>query len=104
MRHHVASSPTAAPRSPGAAPKPSRTSTLTPAGAGCRAPRAEHLFKRASMLHDPHGVGYPPHQLRHSALTHLAGHGVRDSKDPAGPVLTFDPQTWRSFVKFAKQS
>ncbi|MGS2619397.1 DUF397 domain-containing protein [Micromonospora sp. LZ34] len=29
--------------------------------------------------------------------------GVRDSKDPRGPVLTFDPQTWRAFVDFAKQ-
>ncbi|RZU72465.1 uncharacterized protein DUF397 [Micromonospora kangleipakensis] len=29
--------------------------------------------------------------------------GVRDSKDPTGPVLTFDPQTWRAFVAFAKQ-
>ncbi|MFE9201539.1 DUF397 domain-containing protein [Micromonospora sp. NPDC007230] len=29
---------------------------------------------------------------------------VCDSKDPAGPVLAFDPQTWRSFVKSAKQS
>ena len=24
--------------------------------------------------------------------------GVRDSKDPAGPVLTFDPYAWRVFV------
>ena len=29
---------------------------------------------------------------------------VRDSKDSAGPVLAFDPQAWRSFVEFAKQS
>ncbi|MGY0005339.1 DUF397 domain-containing protein [Micromonospora sp. I033] len=29
--------------------------------------------------------------------------GVRDSKDPAGPVLTFTPQTWRAFVAFARQ-
>jgi hypothetical protein len=29
--------------------------------------------------------------------------GVRDSKDLAGPVLTFDPQTWRAFVDFAKR-
>ncbi|MEV0722079.1 DUF397 domain-containing protein [Micromonospora purpureochromogenes] len=29
--------------------------------------------------------------------------GVRDSKDPAGPVLTFDPQTWRAFVTLAKR-
>ncbi|MEV4478586.1 DUF397 domain-containing protein [Micromonospora coxensis] len=28
---------------------------------------------------------------------------VRDSKDPSGPVLTFDPQTWTAFVRFAKQ-
>ena len=28
---------------------------------------------------------------------------VRDSKDPSGPVLAFAPQTWRSFVGFAKQ-
>ncbi|GIG89150.1 DUF397 domain-containing protein [Plantactinospora endophytica] len=24
--------------------------------------------------------------------------GVRDSKDPSGPVLTFAPAAWRSFV------
>jgi len=29
--------------------------------------------------------------------------GVRDSKDPAGPVLTFDPQSWRAFVTSAKR-
>ena len=23
---------------------------------------------------------------------------LRDSKDPAGPVLAFDPDTWRAFV------
>jgi len=25
--------------------------------------------------------------------------GVRDSKDPAGPALTFDPAAWRAFVR-----
>ncbi|WP_446211669.1 DUF397 domain-containing protein [Micromonospora sp. IBSANI012] len=31
--------------------------------------------------------------------TNLAGVvGVRDSKDPAGPVLTFGPYAWRAFV------
>ena len=29
--------------------------------------------------------------------------GVRDSKDPTGPVLTFEPDTWRAFIAFAKQ-
>ncbi|QGN46120.1 DUF397 domain-containing protein [Micromonospora sp. WMMD558] len=29
--------------------------------------------------------------------------GVRDSKDPAGPVLTFTPQTWRTFIARAKR-
>jgi len=24
--------------------------------------------------------------------------GVRDSKDPAGPALTFGPESWRAFV------
>ncbi|MCF0094899.1 DUF397 domain-containing protein [Micromonospora sp. MH99] len=24
--------------------------------------------------------------------------GVRDSKDPAGPALTFGPSAWRAFV------
>ncbi|BCJ58873.1 DUF397 domain-containing protein [Micromonospora endophytica] len=28
---------------------------------------------------------------------------VRDSKDRQGPVLTFTPATWRSFVAYAKQ-
>ncbi|RKN46370.1 DUF397 domain-containing protein [Micromonospora endolithica] len=30
--------------------------------------------------------------------------GVRDSKDPAGPALTFDPRAWRAFVDHAKRS
>ncbi|MFG2054731.1 DUF397 domain-containing protein [Micromonospora sp. NPDC048930] len=29
---------------------------------------------------------------------------VRDSKDPAGPVLAFPPAAWRSFVGFARRS
>jgi hypothetical protein len=29
--------------------------------------------------------------------------GVRDSKDPAGPVLVVDPAAWRAFVTFAKR-
>jgi hypothetical protein len=29
--------------------------------------------------------------------------GVRDSKDPHGPALTFEPRAWRSFVTFAKR-
>ncbi|MET8352728.1 MULTISPECIES: DUF397 domain-containing protein [unclassified Micromonospora] len=29
--------------------------------------------------------------------------GVRDSEDPAGAVLTFDPQSWRAFVTAAKR-
>jgi hypothetical protein len=29
---------------------------------------------------------------------------VRDSKDPAGPALTFDPKNWKSFLGFAKRA
>ncbi|WP_422774011.1 DUF397 domain-containing protein [Plantactinospora sp. WMMC1484] len=28
---------------------------------------------------------------------------VRDSKDPAGPVLTFELAAWRAFVNLARQ-
>ncbi|MGI5213217.1 DUF397 domain-containing protein [Plantactinospora sp. CA-290183] len=28
--------------------------------------------------------------------------GVRDSKDPTGPALTFAPAAWRAFVTLAK--
>ncbi|MEV6862634.1 CBS domain-containing protein [Streptosporangium subroseum] len=38
-------------------------------------PRAEYLFKTASVDLDPHGDGWTLHQLRHSALTHLAAAG-----------------------------
>ncbi len=48
-------------------------------GAGGRGrlsyPRAEYLFKQASAPHDPHGTGWTLHQLRHSALRHLAASG-----------------------------
>jgi hypothetical protein len=27
---------------------------------------------------------------------------VRDSKDPAGPVLSFTPEAWRAFIAEAK--
>nr|WP_206069111.1 site-specific integrase [Nonomuraea sp. FMUSA5-5] len=38
-------------------------------------PRAEHLFKTASAELDPHHQGWTMHQLRHSALQHLAQAG-----------------------------
>lgn len=38
-------------------------------------PRAEYLFKQASAKLDPHQKGWTLHQLRHSALQHLAEAG-----------------------------
>ncbi|MBF8187472.1 tyrosine-type recombinase/integrase [Nonomuraea sp. K274] len=38
-------------------------------------PRAEYLFKTASARLDPHRQGWTLHQLRHSALQHLAHAG-----------------------------
>jgi len=38
-------------------------------------PRAEYLFKTASAKLDPHRQGWTLHQLRHSALQHLAQAG-----------------------------
>ncbi|MDG4801695.1 DUF397 domain-containing protein [Micromonospora sp. WMMD980] len=29
--------------------------------------------------------------------------GVRDSKDPTGPALAFEPATWQGFVDYAKR-
>ncbi|TDC39887.1 DUF397 domain-containing protein [Micromonospora sp. 15K316] len=29
--------------------------------------------------------------------------GVRDSKNPTGPILTFTPRAWRAFVAYAKR-
>ncbi|MEU4476695.1 DUF397 domain-containing protein [Micromonospora sp. NPDC023966] len=29
--------------------------------------------------------------------------GVRDSKDPGGPVLAFTPDTWRAFIAHTKR-
>ncbi|MDZ5444218.1 DUF397 domain-containing protein [Micromonospora sp. 4G57] len=29
--------------------------------------------------------------------------GVRDSKDPTGPALTFARHTWRTFIEYAKR-
>ena len=30
------------------------------------------------------------------------GFAVRDSKDPRGPILTYDAQSWQCFVEAAK--
>jgi integrase len=38
-------------------------------------PRAEYLFKQATAALDPHKAGWTLHQLRHSALQHLAADG-----------------------------
>jgi integrase len=38
-------------------------------------PRAEYLFKQATAARDPHKQGWTLHQLRHSALQHLAADG-----------------------------
>jgi integrase len=38
-------------------------------------PRAKSLFKQASTALDPHKKGWSLHQLRHSALQHLAADG-----------------------------
>ncbi|MFH8384977.1 DUF397 domain-containing protein [Kitasatospora sp. NPDC018058] len=37
------------------------------------------------------------------AVANAAVH-VRDSKDPAGPVLRIEPADWAAFVRFASES
>ncbi|WP_413775613.1 DUF397 domain-containing protein [Micromonospora sp. RTGN7] len=41
---------------------------------------------------------YGPGGLRHAVSPAAGVVGVRDSKDPAGPALTFTPTAWRDFV------
>jgi integrase len=62
--------PTSGPRAPAAA-------DICPATGRGRLsyPRAEYLFKTATRELDPHGRGWTLHQLRHSALQHLAAAG-----------------------------
>ncbi|GAA2636474.1 tyrosine-type recombinase/integrase [Actinomadura fulvescens] len=62
--------PTSGPRAPAAA-------DICPATGRGRLsyPRAEYLFKTATRELDPHGHGWTLHQLRHSALQHLAAAG-----------------------------
>ncbi|MEZ7129048.1 hypothetical protein ACBR40_27270 [Nonomuraea sp. AD125B] len=62
--------PTSGPRTPAAA-------DICPATGHGRLsyPRAEYLFKTATAKLDPHRQGWPLHQLRHSALQHLAQAG-----------------------------
>jgi site-specific recombinase XerD len=64
-------------RSPAAGHRARALSDVDPATGRGRLsyPRAEYLFKQASTRHDPHGAGWTLHQLRHSALGHLAASG-----------------------------
>ena len=64
-------------RSPAAGKRARALADIDPATGRGRLsyPRAEYLFKQASLFHDPHGTGWTLHQLRHSALTHLAASG-----------------------------
>jgi hypothetical protein len=49
-------------------------------------------WRKSTRSNDPEGncveVAFAP-----------AGAAVRDSKDPAGPILTFSPRVWRSFAR-----
>ncbi|MEV4186619.1 site-specific integrase [Streptosporangium canum] len=91
-RHRHRHRPPAAPPTPrphgraGVPGRPPRSHLRTPGARGRRHlpvtgrgrrsyPRAEYLFKTASAELDPHGDGWTLHQLRHSALTHLAAVG-----------------------------
>ncbi|RSM99580.1 hypothetical protein DMB42_42575 [Nonomuraea sp. WAC 01424] len=59
---------------PASSPRAAPSSTCTGRGR-LSYPRAEYLFKSASAKLDPHRQGWTLHQLRHSALQHLAQAG-----------------------------
>jgi site-specific recombinase XerC len=64
-------------RAPAAGPRAPAAADICPeTGRGRLSyPRAEYLFKTATAILDPHGIGWTLHQLRHSALQHLAADG-----------------------------
>ncbi|NUP22689.1 MAG: tyrosine-type recombinase/integrase [Streptomyces sp.] len=64
-------------RAPASGPRTPAAADLCPeTGRGRLSyPRAEYLFKTATAQFDPHGEGWTLHQLRHSALQHLAEAG-----------------------------
>ncbi|GAA3098303.1 site-specific integrase [Streptosporangium carneum] len=64
-------------RAPASGPRAPAAADVCPA-TGCGRlsyPHAEYLFKTAIVALDPHGIGWTLHQLRHSALQHLAADG-----------------------------
>ncbi|MBB4942789.1 integrase [Streptosporangium album] len=64
-------------RAPASGPRTPAAADIDPATGRGRLsyPRAEYLFKTASAQLDPHRQGWTLHQLRHSALQHLAQAG-----------------------------
>ncbi|WP_200871886.1 tyrosine-type recombinase/integrase [Actinomadura welshii] len=64
-------------RAPASGPRAPAAADICPATGRGRlsCPRAEYLFKTATRALDPHGKGWTLHQLRHSALQHLAAAG-----------------------------
>ncbi|MFB9675713.1 tyrosine-type recombinase/integrase [Streptosporangium vulgare] len=64
-------------RAPASGPRTPAAADIDPATGRGRLsyPRAEYLFKTASATLDPHRQGWTLHQLRHSALQHLAQAG-----------------------------
>ncbi|MEU7855313.1 tyrosine-type recombinase/integrase [Nonomuraea sp. NPDC049141] len=64
-------------RAPVSGPRAPASADIDPATGRGRLsyPRAEYLFKTASAQLDPHRQGWTLHQLRHSALQHLAHAG-----------------------------
>jgi len=64
-------------RAPASGPRaPAAADTCPETGRGRLSyPRAEYLFKQATAALDPHKAGWTLHQLRHSALQHLAADG-----------------------------
>ncbi|MFB4317579.1 hypothetical protein [Actinomadura sp. 21ATH] len=63
-------------RAPPAAPAPAAADICPTTGRRRLSyPRSEYLFKTATRALDPHDNGWTLHQLRHSALQHLAAAG-----------------------------
>ncbi len=61
-------------------------------------PAAEPRWRRSS-----HSGSTGGQCVEVAVASHDSAIAVRDSKDPAGPVLRFAPATWQSFLRSARR-
>lgn len=68
------------------------------AGSGARGPQLDPVAWRKSRYSNPSGNCVEVSELPRGRV------GVRDSQDPAGPVLVFTQAVWDAFIRAVRAS